>query len=134
MHQKYPKKFSLMNYLTAALGIIVVLGLVYALANYWPTHASESQPSHTSDVAKNENLEAGEAYMARIAETPGMESLGGGIYYKVLAEGKTNRLICSRHGSMVDLDLEEGLAMKKGLNAQQYEVLQAMTGLEVEGL
>ena len=53
---------------------------------------------------------------------------------KVLAEGKTNRLICSRHGSMVDLDLEEGLAMKKGLNAQQYEVLQAMTGLEVEGL
>lgn len=35
---------------------------------------------------------------------------------------------------MVDLDLEEGLAMKKGLNAQQYEVLQAMTGLEVEGL
>ena len=53
---------------------------------------------------------------------------------KALAEGKTNRLICSRHGSMVDLDLEEGLAMKKGLNAQQYEVLQAMTGLEVEGL
>ena len=53
---------------------------------------------------------------------------------KVLAEGKTNRLICSRHGSMVDLDLEEGLAMKKGLNAQQYEVLQAMTGLEMEGL
>ena len=53
---------------------------------------------------------------------------------KVLAEGKTNRLICSRHGSMGDLDLEEGLAMKKGLNAQQYEVLQAMTGLEVEGL
>ena len=87
MQQKSPKKFSLTNYLTAALGIIVVLGLVYALANYWPTHASESQPSHTSDVAKNENLEAGEAYMARIAETPGMESLGGGIYYKVLAEG-----------------------------------------------
>ena len=53
---------------------------------------------------------------------------------KSLAEGKTNRLICSQQGSMVDIDLEEGLAMKKGLNAQQYEVLQAMTGLEIEGL
>ena len=53
---------------------------------------------------------------------------------KVLAEGGTNRLICSQQGSMVDIDLEEGLAMKKGLNAQQYEVLQAMTGLEIEGL
>ena len=30
---------------------------------------------------------------------------------------------------MVDLDLEEGLSMKKGLNAQQYEVLEAMTGI-----
>ena len=47
---------------------------------------------------------------------------------KVLAEGGTNRLICSQQGSMVDIDLEEGLAMKKDLNAQQYEVLQAMTG------
>ena len=53
---------------------------------------------------------------------------------KVLAEGKTNRLICSQQGSMVDIDLMEGLSMKKGLNAQQYEVLQAMTGLEIEGL
>ena len=29
----------------------------------------------------------------------------------------------------MDLDILEGLAMKKGLNAQQYEVLEAMTGI-----
>ena len=46
---------------------------------------------------------------------------------KVLAEGKTNRVICARNGGMMDLDILEGLAMKKGLNAQQYEVLEAMT-------
>ena len=49
---------------------------------------------------------------------------------KVLAEGKTNRVICAQSGKMVDIDITEGLSMKKGLNEQQYEVLQAMTGID----
>jgi len=48
---------------------------------------------------------------------------------EALAKGKTNRVICAQHGSMVDVDMDEGLAMKKGLNAQQMEVLEAMTGV-----
>ena len=48
---------------------------------------------------------------------------------KTLADGKTNRVICARAGQMVDIDITEGLSMKKGLNAQQYEVLEAMTGI-----
>jgi len=48
---------------------------------------------------------------------------------QALAEGKTNRVICAQHGSMIDVDIEEGLAMKKGLNEQQMEVLLAMTGV-----
>ena len=47
---------------------------------------------------------------------------------EALAEGKTNRVICARHGAMVDIDIEEGLAMKKGLNAQQMAALEAVTG------
>jgi len=47
---------------------------------------------------------------------------------EVLAAGKTNRVICSRNGSMVDVDIEEGLSMKRGLNAQQLAALEAMTG------
>ena len=47
-----------------------------------------------------------------------------------LLDGKTNRVICARNGKMVDIDIEEGLSMKKGLNTQQYGVLQAMTGIE----
>lgn len=42
---------------------------------------------------------------------------------KALAEGKTNRVICARAYQMVDIDITEGLSMKKGLNEQQYEVL-----------
>ena len=48
---------------------------------------------------------------------------------EVLAAGKTNRVICARHGGMVDVDIDEGLSMKKGLNPQQLAALEAMTGL-----
>lgn len=47
----------------------------------------------------------------------------------VLVSGKTNRLICAQAGKMVDIDINEGLSMKKGLNQQQYMVLEAMTGI-----
>lgn len=48
---------------------------------------------------------------------------------EVLVNGKTNRVICAKHGDMVDVDLEEGLSMRKGLNTQQLDALSAMTGL-----
>ena len=48
---------------------------------------------------------------------------------EALADGKTNRVICAQHGTMIDVDIEEGLRMKKGLNLQQTKVLDAMTGL-----
>ena len=48
---------------------------------------------------------------------------------EVLASGRTNRVICAKHGQMVDVDIEEGLSQKKGLNPQQLAALQAMTGL-----
>lgn len=44
----------------------------------------------------------------------------------VLAEGRTNRLVCTVRGILQDVDMTEGLAMKKTLSAQQYEVLEAM--------
>ena len=45
-----------------------------------------------------------------------------------LAQGKTNRVICSIHGSMIDMDILEALSMGRGLNAQQMQALEAMTG------
>lgn len=48
---------------------------------------------------------------------------------EVLAAGKSNRVICSSNGTMIDVDIEEGLSMKRGLNIQQLEALNAMTGL-----
>ena len=48
---------------------------------------------------------------------------------QVLAQGKTNRVICSRDDRIVDIDIDEGLAMHKTLNSEEYEVMEAMTGI-----
>ena len=47
---------------------------------------------------------------------------------EILAAGKTNRVVCAKLGNMIDVDIDEALAMKKGLNQQQLDALEAMTG------
>ena len=46
---------------------------------------------------------------------------------QVLLEGKGNRIISSLDGRLVDLDMEEALAMKKTFEYDRYEVLEALT-------
>ena len=47
---------------------------------------------------------------------------------KALAEGKTNRVIVHQQGHITDIDMAEALKMENQLNADEQEVLQAMTG------
>lgn len=51
---------------------------------------------------------------------------------RALAEGKTNRVIRSVSGKFDDIDIDEALNMSKGLDEEQYEVLEAMTGIYVK--
>ena len=44
-----------------------------------------------------------------------------------LVEGKGNRIIASRDGRIVDLDMEEALAMSKQFQMDRYAVLEALT-------
>ena len=48
---------------------------------------------------------------------------------RVLAEGGTNRVICTRNDRIVDIDIHEGLAMKKTLNPEEFKVMTVMTGV-----
>lgn len=48
---------------------------------------------------------------------------------RILAEGGSNRVICTRGDQVVDVDIDEGLAMKKTLNPEEFEVMKAMTGV-----
>lgn len=48
---------------------------------------------------------------------------------RLLAEGKTNRVVCVQGDLYVDYDIEEALKMKKDLNVQTYMVMRALTGV-----
>ena len=48
---------------------------------------------------------------------------------RILAEGKTNRVICTKDDQIIDLDIDEGLAMKKTLNSEEFKVMTVMTGM-----
>ena len=40
----------------------------------------------------------------------------------LLLEGKTNRVVGYRHGEFVDFDIDEALAMQKGIPEYQWEI------------
>ena len=52
-------------------------------------------------------------------------------YYavRVLAEGKTNRLICRRGNNYLDVDINEGLSQSKPLKADGYDIMKVLTGI-----
>ena len=53
----------------------------------------------------------------------------GYLAVQLLKEGKTNRIVCTNDGSFVDVDIEEGLSMRKNMQQMEVDVLAAMTGL-----
>ena len=44
-----------------------------------------------------------------------------------LAEARGNRIIATKQGAIVDLDMEEALAMTKQFQMDRYDVLEALT-------
>ncbi len=47
----------------------------------------------------------------------------------ILANGGTNRVVCINDGRMCDIDIEEGLSLHKGIDQEEWNVLEAMTGI-----
>ncbi len=47
----------------------------------------------------------------------------------LLLAGKTNRIVATRDGGYIDVDIDEGLDMKKGIQQIEFDVLAAMTGI-----
>ncbi len=48
---------------------------------------------------------------------------------EILLSGKNNRIVCTHQGVITDVDIDEGLAMQKGIQQEEVDVLQAMTGI-----
>ncbi len=53
----------------------------------------------------------------------------GYMAVEMLMNGKTNRVICTHNGSFTDVEIEEGLKMKKSIQQIEVDVLAAMTGI-----
>ena len=53
----------------------------------------------------------------------------GYLAVQLLNAGKTNRIVCTNDGSFIDVDIEEGLSMHKGMQQMEMDVLSAMTGI-----
>ena len=47
----------------------------------------------------------------------------------ILVKGSTNRVVCERAGKTSDIDIAEALSMKKGLDEDEYSVLEAVMGI-----
>jgi 6-phosphofructokinase len=47
---------------------------------------------------------------------------------QILADGKTNRIVTYMNDQCEDVDLDEGLAMKKGIDEATYAILDAVMG------
>lgn len=53
----------------------------------------------------------------------------GYLAVELLLQGKTNRIVCTHMGDFTDVDISEGLAMKKSIQKMEVDVLAAMTGI-----
>lgn len=53
----------------------------------------------------------------------------GYLAVELLMADKTNRIVCSQNGRFTDIDIDDGLAMTKGIQRIEVSVLEAMTGI-----
>ena len=54
-------------------------------------------------------------------------SMMGALAVDLLIAGKTCRVVGYRHGEFVDFDINEALAMQKGISDYQWEVCQSLS-------
>ncbi len=54
-------------------------------------------------------------------------SIMGAYAADILCEGKTNRVVAMKNGSIVDFDIEEALAMQKSIDEYQYQVARILS-------
>lgn len=53
----------------------------------------------------------------------------GYLAVELLLAGKTNRVVVTNEGNFIDIDIDEGFAMRRGIQNMEVDVLAAMTGI-----
>ena len=57
----------------------------------------------------------------------------GYLAVELLMAGKNNRIVCTRDGAFIDVDIDEALSSSKTMQQMEMDVMTAMTGLRDEG-
>jgi 6-phosphofructokinase 1 len=52
--------------------------------------------------------------------------MGAHVVHLLIA-GKTNRVVCYKHGEFVDMDIEEALNMTKNISEYEFEVARLLS-------
>lgn len=78
---KHTKRFAV-----AIAAILTLVVAIFIAIQFWPEEHSLVTET-ASSLEDNPNYLASEAFMDSIANAEGVESLGGGLYYKVLTAG-----------------------------------------------
>ena len=53
----------------------------------------------------------------------------GYLAVELLLQGKTNKIVCTNEGAYIDVDIDQGLEMKRRIQRMEVDVLGAMTGI-----
>lgn len=76
------------KFVAAAIGILAVIAAIFVAIQFWPEENSPINADSASTSLEQDSIyRASEAFMDSIANAEGVESLGGGLYYKVLKAG-----------------------------------------------
>ena len=59
-----------------------------------------------------------------------MASRLGCCAVEALISGEKSGVVCAKDGDIFSIDISSALAASKGLNEQQYEVMEAMMGID----
>lgn len=81
------KKNVVKMYLTIGITLAAIVGAILVGIEFWPEENVEMVGASTSSVEDDPNYKAGLEFMEKIEKEPGIESLGAGIFYKVLKAG-----------------------------------------------
>lgn len=87
MKENKKKKNPTKQYLGVAVALLAIVAGIFVGIKYWPEDKGPAGAVTEASLDDDPNYKAGEEFMKKIAETEGVEALGGGLYYKVIVKG-----------------------------------------------
>lgn len=85
-NNKQKQQLQTKHYVYIAFSLIFVIALIVLGIRFWPEDKAPIELNNT-EVEENPNKIAGEAYLDSISRQPGVLSLGGGVFYKIIKPG-----------------------------------------------